>query len=164
MEVKVLKILTQHSARKIPTAKTALLSSINTLKKIESRDENQELQPIRLRRVNASLTKRSQSDTGIILNSPNLDTRPCIEKCDYASVVASKPVKSSEQPWTKVSYGTYKPKGKQLNSTSRQKQLEQRILFLRNIGQEKSEANLMLALNKALQQAEEEMSIRFTWV
>ena len=47
---------------------------------------------------------------------------------------------------------------RKLNSTE---QLGQRVLFPRNAGQEKSEADLMLALNKALQQAGEETSLRF---
>ena len=164
LEVKALKFPTQHSARKTPAAKTAVPSSSNTPKRMEDRDENQESQPIGLRKMNAGLTEGSQSDTGIAPNPPSLDTRPCTEKRDYASVAASKPVKSSEQPWTKVSYGTRKPKGKQLNSTIRQEQLGQRILFPQNAGQEKSEADLMLALNEALQQVGEETSIRFTRV
>lgn len=43
-------------------------------------------------------------------------------------------------------------------------QLERRILFPRNPGQEKSEADLILALNEALQQVGEETYIRFTRV
>ena len=43
-------------------------------------------------------------------------------------------------------------------------QLGRRILFPRNPGQEKSEADLMLALNEALQRVGEETCIRFTRV
>lgn len=96
------------------------------------------------------------------------------EQRSYATVAAAKPVqtqtqprtkvgyeKSPEQPWTKVSYGTRKSNMKQPKSTIQQKQLGRRVLFPQSEGQEKSEADLMLALNKALQQAGEETSIRF---
>ena len=94
---------------------------------------------------------------------PNLDMNARIEKRNYALVAASKPTKIPEQPWTQVSYATRKPKRKQSSSTIKQKQLGQRILFPRNLGQKKSEANLMLALNEALQ-AGKETCIRFTRV
>ena len=81
---------------------------------------------------------------------PNLDINARIEKRDYALVVASKPAKIPEQPWTQVSYGTHKLKRKQSSPTIKQEQLGQRILFPRNPSQEKSEADLMLALNEAL--------------
>ena len=113
MEVNALKFPTQHSARKTPAAKTAAPSSSDTQKRMEDREENQKSQPIGSRRVNAGLIEGSQIDTGIAPNPPSLDTRPRTEKRDYASVAASKPVKRPEQPWTKVSYGTRKPKGKQ---------------------------------------------------
>ena len=74
-----------------------------------------------------------------------------VKRRDYASVAASKPVKTPEQPWTQVSYGIRKSKGKQPNSGSKQQQLGQRILFPQNSSQEKSEADLILALNEALQ-------------
>ena len=93
------------------------------------------------------------------------------EQRSYATVAAAKPAqtqtqprtkvsyeRSPEQPWTKVSYGTRKSNKRQLNPTE---QLGQRVLFLRNAGQEKSEADLMLVLNEALQQAGEETSLRF---
>lgn len=41
---------------------------------------------------------------------------------------------------------------------------EELILFPRNPGQEKSEADLMLALNEALQQVGEDTWVRFTQV
>ncbi len=99
------------------------------------------------------------------------------EQRSYATVAAAKPAqtqtqprakvsfkKSSEQPWTKVSYGTRKSNMRQPNSTIQQEQLGRRVLFPGNAGQEKSEADLMLALNEALQQAGEEMSLRFIQV
>ena len=45
------------------------------------------------------------------------------ERRDYASVAASKPVKIAEQPWTQVSYGSRKPKGKQSSPTVKPEQL-----------------------------------------
>lgn len=83
---------------------------------------------------------------------------------DYASVAASKPVKIPDQPWIQVSYGIRKSKGKQPNSGFKQEQLGRKILFSRKSGQEKSEADLMLALNEALQQAGVESYIRFSRV
>ena len=89
---------------------------------------------------------------------------PRVKRRDYASTVASKPVKIPEQPWTQVSHGTRKSKVKQSSPGPKQGQLGRRILFPRDSGQEKSKADLMLALNKALQQAGIETYIRFSQV
>ena len=95
---------------------------------------------------------------------PNSSVKPRVEKRNYASVAVSKPVQKPEQPWTQVSYGNRKPKGSQPIPTVKQDQLGRRILFPRDPGQEKSEADLMLALNEALQKAGEEPCIRFSRV
>ena len=108
--------------------------------------------------------KNLQANMDTFPAPPNLDINTRIEKRDYALVVVSKPAKIPEQPWTQVSYGTYKPKRKQSTPTIKQKQLERRILFPCNPGQTISEANLILALNKALQQAGEKIYICFTRV
>lgn len=87
--------------------------------------------------------------------------KPSVEKCSYALIAASKPVQSSEQPWTQVSYGNRKPSGRH-RTTAKVEQMGRRILFPRNQeGQKKSEADLMLALNEALQKAGEESHVRF---
>ena len=67
----------------------------------------------------------------------------------------------AQSPWAQVSYGNRRPSGKH-GTTAKPKQLGERILFPRNQeGQKKSEADLMLALNEALQKAGEESHIRF---
>ena len=87
--------------------------------------------------------------------------KPLVEKRSYASIAASKPVQSSEQPWTEVSYGNRKPNGRH-RATAKVEQMGRRILFPRNQeGQKKSEADLMLALNEALQKAGEESYVQF---
>lgn len=87
-----------------------------------------------------------------------------IKKQDSASVAASKPAKISEKPWTKVSYKTRKSKEKLSKSTKNQEQLGRKILFLRNLGQKKLEADLMLTLNRFLEQARAETYISFSRV
>ena len=84
-----------------------------------------------------------------------------VEKRSYTSIAASKPVQNSNQPWTQVSYGNRKPSGSH-KTTAIEEQMGRRILFPRNQeGQKKSEADLMLALNEALQKAGEESHVRF---
>ena len=69
----------------------------------------------------------------------------------YATVAATKPAQTPSQPWTKVSYGNRK-NGAQVAVKAEQR--GRRILFPRKSGcQLKSEADLMLALNEALQKA-----------
>lgn len=77
------------------------------------------------------------------------------------SVAVSKPAEILERPWAQVIYGNCKPKGKQLSPNVKQETLGRRISFLSNPGQQKSEADLMLALKEALKQAIEETSLRF---
>ena len=90
--------------------------------------------------------------------------KPLVEKRGYASIATSKLVQSSKQPWTKVSYGNRKS-NRRYRATAKIKQMGRRILFPRNQkGQKKSKADLMLALNKALQKAREELHVRFCQV
>ena len=82
----------------------------------------------------------------------------------YATVAASKPAQASDQSWTKVSYGNRKTEGSK-PSIGRGEQRGRRILFPRKDGSQlKSEADLMLALNEALQKGGVEPKIRFTRV
>lgn len=78
----------------------------------------------------------------------------------YATVAATKPAQTPSQPWTKVSYRNRK------NGAPVAVKAEQRgrkILFPRkNGGQLTSEADLMLALNEALQKAGVESKVRFS--
>ena len=84
------------------------------------------------------------------------------EQRSYATVAAAKPAQTPSQPWTKVSYGNRK------NGTPQVVKAEQRgrrILFPRKSGgQLKSEADIMLALNEALQKAGVESKVRFNRV
>ena len=75
-------------------------------------------------------------------------------------VAATKPAQTPSQPWTKVSYGNWK------NRAQVAVKAEQRgcriSLPRKSGGQLKSEANLMLALNKALQKAGVKSKVRFS--
>lgn len=96
---------------------------------------------------------QGQVDISATPDPPSSSTNFRIKRWDYSSVAVFKPVKIAKQPWTQVNYGICKSKGKQSSLDSKQKYLGRRILFSRDLGQEKSEANFILALNKALQQA-----------
>lgn len=86
------------------------------------------------------------------------------ERQSYASVAASQPSQKPEQPWTRVSYKSRKPPTYQSKPPKAEHQ-GRRILFPREIsGQHKSEADLMLVLNEALQKAGETQDIRFSRV
>lgn len=79
----------------------------------------------------------------------------------YATVAASKPVQIPEQPWTKVSYGNQKS-GTTKSSPTKKEECGRRILFPRKKeSEQRSEADLMLALNKALQKAGVRSKTRF---
>lgn len=79
----------------------------------------------------------------------------------YATVAAAKPAQNPERPWTKVSYGNQRQDTAKPPPTTT-KQRGRRILFPRKIeGQQKSEADLMLVLNEALQKAGIDPKVRF---
>ncbi len=83
----------------------------------------------------------------------------------YAAVAVAKPMQNSSQPWTKVSYGTRKNGTHKSAPEVKVEQRGRRILFPRKNGNQfKSEANLMLALNEALQKAGVEAKIRVSRV
>lgn len=146
-EVKALKFPGQQLTRETPPVAVAPSSSNGQRgeKQLEDQEGSRESQLTRPRRINASPKEGSKVDMGTTTDPPSLDTKTRIERRNYASVAAAKPAKSPEQPWTQVSYGTRKAKGKQSNPTTKQEQLGRRILSPRNPGQEKSEADLMLA-------------------
>ena len=73
---------------------------------------------------------------------------------NYASVAASKPAQAPEHPWTKVVYKNQKQQATKPNL--KMEDQGRRILFPQVAGQQKSGADLMLALNEALQKAGEE--------
>ena len=107
---------------------------------------------------------QGQVDISATPDPPSFNMNLRVKKKDYASAAASKQVKIPEQPWTQVSYRTRKPKVKQSSRGPKQEKLGRRILFPRDSSQEKSEADLMLALNEALQKAGVETYIRFSRV
>ena len=81
------------------------------------------------------------------------------EQRSYATVAATKPAQIPAQPWTKVSYGNRKIKTPPVIKTE---QRGRRILFPRKSGsQHKSEADIMLGLNEALQKAGVDSKVRF---
>ena len=142
--MKALKTSKQHvtdnppSAGKSPVEKPIPWSTSNgqTGKNLViDREESPESQPTILQKIDVGPPERSQTHR---------------KKRDYASVATSKSVKIPDQPWTKDSYGIRKSMGKQFNATAKKEQRERRILFQQNVGQQKSEADLMLALNEAL--------------
>ena len=84
------------------------------------------------------------------------------EKRSYAAVASAKTAQIPSQPWTKVIY-----KNRKIGATpiAKTEQRGRRILFPRKIGsQPKSEPDLMLALNEALQKAGVEPNVRFSRV
>lgn len=118
-------------------------------------------------------TQRSTQDTTKTQDTPKTAMEPAapgsshpvhLEKQrSYATVAAAKPVKAPSQPWIKVSYENRRNGSKKPSA-----QLEKRgcrILFPRkDRGQFKSEADIILALNEALQKAGIKPKIRFTRV
>ena len=77
------------------------------------------------------------------------------QKRNYALVPASKPAQAPEHPWTQVVYKSRKTPATKPNIKTEDQ--GRRILFPWVLGQQKSEADLMLALNEALQKVGEEM-------
>lgn len=61
-----------------------------------------------------------------------------------------------------VSYRNRKLKKSQSIATIKQNQLEKKKIFFQDSGQEKFEADLMLALNKTLQKFNEKLYIKFS--
>ena len=146
------------TARKMPAAQPSPKPNDGT----KSRNKRDEIDKIGDSQSPGS--SQGQVDISATPDPPSSSTNSRVKRRDYASVAASKPVKIPEQPWTQVSYGTRKSKEKQSSPGSKQEQLGRRILFPRDSGQERSEADLMLALNEALQQAGVETYIRFSRV
>ncbi|MCJ1348444.1 hypothetical protein MMC31_006676, partial [Peltigera leucophlebia] len=146
------------TARNMPAAQASPKPNDGT----KSRNKRDEIDEIGDSRSPGS--SQGQVDISATPDPPSSSTNSRVKRRDYASVAVSKPVKIPEQPWTQVNYGTRKSKGKQSSPGSKQEQLGRRILFPRDSGQERSEADLMLALNEALQQAGVETYIRFSRV
>ena len=96
--------------------------------------------------------------------SSSYQVNPTKER-SYASVAATQPTQSSSQPWTEVKYGSRKNGTPKVGTEVKFEQRGRKILFLRqNDSQLKSEADMMLALNEALQKAGIETKVRFSRV
>ena len=85
------------------------------------------------------------------------------EKQSYGSVAASKPAQSLVHPWTQVKYKNRKLSPQQSTKLPASgKYLRRRIIFPREIsGHQVLEADLILALNEALQRAGKGLKTRF---
>lgn len=96
--------------------------------------------------------------------SPTHQVNPSGQR-SYAAVAAAQPTQIPSQPWTKVSYGNRKNGTHKSSASVKAEQRGRRILFPRKNGSQlKSEADLMLALNEALQKAGVETKVRFSRV
>lgn len=83
----------------------------------------------------------------------------------YVTVAVAKPTQSSERPWTKVNYSNQRSNKAKLPPTGTIKQCGRKIYFLCKMeGQHKSEADLMLALNEALQKTRINPKICFCYI
>ena len=91
-------------------------------------------------------------------------SHPVLEKQrSYATVAAAKPIQAPSQLWIKVSFENRRNGPKKPSAQSEQR--GRQVLFPRKHGSQfKSEADIVLALNEALQKAEVEPKIRFTRV
>lgn len=107
----------------------------------------------------------SQAQESItIIDTPTVSVVRQTERLNYASVAASQRSQKPEQPWTRVSYKSWKPSIHQSKPPKAEHQ-GRRILFPREIlAQHKSEADLMLVLNEALQKAGKTQDVRFSRV
>ena len=94
--------------------------------------------------------------------APHFSSAKNMQKQSYVSVANSKPAQAPEHPWTQVVYKNRKQQVTKPNVKSQDQ--GRRILFPRVLGQQKSEADLMLALNEALQKAGEGSGTRFILV
>lgn len=115
----------------------------------EEREGTQEFQPMETPKINASPLSQPQQN------------RSDVSRKSYAQLVKANPTRlSSEEPWTKVKY-TNKKHGTTKKGAQNQEPGGKRILFPREEAKAKrSEEDIMLALNEALQKVGEPASIR----
>lgn len=125
------------------------------------------------RQENSSIPKRHTMEKEIIEAPREENNTPApvlpeslAKQRSYATVAASKPAQASNQSWTKVSYGNRKTGGSKPSVLGKgEYRGGRRILFLwKDENQLKPEANLILALNEALQKGEVEPKVRFSRV
>lgn len=154
--------LGQHLGRDAPAIKKTQAQPKGQRKSLEEAAE-----PVEEEEVLSSYSPREGGSASALHLSPTRD----VNKRNYASVAASKPAQAPERPWTQVVYKNRKVNQRQpTKSTVKIEHQGRRILFPREVsgqqasGQYKSEADLMLALNEALQKAGEAQDIRFSRV
>ena len=161
-EVRALRSSGQQAARNSPPlAKTVVVSSSGT------QDERAEKQ-MEDRRSEEESQKHQQARTQVTKTStPNqprqtqLPTSP--PRKSYAQMAASgSPKVTTENAWTEVTGSSRKQKA---NTPPKVEPEKRRIIFRREaLSSQKSEADLMLALNEALQKAGIPTYIRFSRV
>lgn len=148
-EIKLLKALGPHPPQKLPPAKESSTTSSNGRAKRErsqpeEREVIQESQAMETHQVNASPP------------SQLIQNRSGASRKSYAQVV------SEEKPWTEVKY-TNKKNGIAKKRTQNQEPGGRRFFFPRKEARpKKSEEDIMLALNEALQKAEKPASVQFS--
>ncbi len=109
-------------------------------------------------------TPQSQRSESIAVTPVSPGVKKYIEKRKYASVAASNPATTPDDPWIQVSHKNRKPNSQQpVKLTVNSEQQGKRILFPREKSdQQISEADLMLVLKEALQKAGERFETRFS--
>lgn len=145
----------------------------NTPKKAHTTNDNQVVDPALGKELaqsnyaNTTPQRSSKASNSVTIplsppHQPRQNQTSTLQK-SYAQVVKQRPTSSSEKPWTEVKYTNRKKSS--AKKTQRQEPGERRILFSRVQAQpKKSEEDIMLALNNALQKAGEPVSIRFSRV
>lgn len=183
-EIKLLKAPKQHQVQRKPAAGNAQTvdddgqvgEPKNT--QVAEQENNQRNKPVDKQTNGPAIRRESTNEETIIpsqsqtckihTSTPNASLKKHVpEKQSYASVASSKPAQVPEHPWTEVKYKNRKPNHLQ-QATKLLADVEnqgRRILFPRKSPSvQMSEADLMLALNEALQKAGEGSDIRFSRV
>lgn len=153
-EIKLLKAVGPQPPQKSPPTKGNSTTSSNgqgerERSQTEEREGIQEFSSMEINPANTSPPSQpTQNRSGVLRKS-------------YAQVVKDNPTRSSvEKPWTEVKY-TNKKNETAKKGTHNQEPGGRRILFPRKEAQpQKSEEDIMLALNEALQKAGEPASVR----
>lgn len=120
-EINTLKTQKQAPVQQ-PSQDTATVKNVSTVQpKLSNRTKSRNIHDgiVEIsdsQRPGNSESRRYINPTPVPLSS---GIKSHVKKRDYASVAASKQMKTPKQPWTQVSYGTRKPKEKQSSSDSK---------------------------------------------
>ena len=150
-EIKLLKISKQHSASRF-AEKAHTINNNKIVDKVmagpveEIEEDGGRVAPTQSQARN---TRTPTPNTGI--------DKQVVKKQSYASVAASRPAQTPENPWTQVKYKNRKLNAQQASLHANGEHLGRRILFPRKteLDPQMPEADLMLVLNEALQKAGE---------